>query len=1789
MRVRTLSLPVWSLWVVPQIMILGLLMMVPLARGENSAGPRSLVARRGWWKMEPALVKALEMRLGPDIGLRGVPDTVADEEIEVLVRARAGSDLSPHLSRRLVRPFVDPLGLQLVIGRLRLANLEKLLACEAVVQVQLPESPLDPPRLEEPGPAGKRPEPGSPDKDWFEVSHIHRSRAAWENGYTGQGVKVMVNDSGIDFCHPDLDGTWATVDQPASPYHGWPLMFDSYSMYLLARDQAYGEQNLAAGRGDYADTSATCSSNACQYQPLNAANPYSYTLPATSRSGTYHLGSHPDHWLDWEGEGRAAVLVVDEQSAGVYDTVYVDLDHNHDFRNDSPARRSSPTACGTYGSRDYSGGLVYFIADGVHPVPAGDWLWQLSPPDNGCLVAFAVVDFVEPGGSNHGQICASAVAAQGVINGGAPAFKPPYAGPGDGVVLGAARDAKLVSNGNTFQAPAADDAYLFAALGYDGQPNTNDDSQIVTNSFGSSSTANDGWDLYSRMVDAIQLAWGPSLSIVFAAGNGAPGYGTLAPPIPHGGITVGASTEFGSAGQDGIRDGDRITWGDMAPFSDRGPSAQGGIGIHVVAGGARGTGLVAVNERPDDVAAAWGVWGGTSRACPTAGGNLALVYDAYRQAHGSWPSYLEARALLMAGARSLNYDPLIMGAGMVDAERSTTIAAGTHNGGGGGLYTLPAVWNAGDYRGATYPAFANLVFAATSSTQTFTVSNTGAAAFTASLSARHLVKSADDVYFSWTTGQVSDEGEYDPDKPDYLREISDLIPPGTDLFLARIILPLSELDSDGDYQYDSRWTLLAYDWSDDGDGQLWHDFDHNGVVNSGELDPDDQYVRFVYDSNCSTTKAVVVQRPLERMHDGIYLGLVHGDRSPAIPQSHFQVRLEFYSFAAWDWVSLPESVSVPASGQATFDARLEVPAATPAGIYQGTVLLEYDGHLATIPVAANVAVELADEPIELAGAAANDPTLRYNNGVVQGHFSWSWRADSGDWRFFFIDVPEQPAGARLMVHTTWDDEPGLTDLDTLIFGPVAEPDFGDANLEYFGPYTLGIIGGSPNRNVEAGVWLFDTSSGGHEDFNSAPLVGGLHVIAIHNVLTQGHPDGFDVPFTVTVGRLLASPADLLVDAHASTGEVPLALTTEIPLAAIEAAAFGLSCPPTPISGEIAQDAISTHTIAIADGGVLEVVLDGHDLDDLDLFLFDPQGNRVATSASGAADERVRITRPEDGDWQAMIHGYRIMDGTSPFELTINAIQGTDITVVSVGSGPFAAGDTIPVELAYTLPEGECTPLSGILVYGPPGGNRLAIPLTVDVLLSDHIALVPGIAHSPGAQASAWRSNLAVVNRGHRTAEMLLSFRPNDFADPSINVNHRLGPGATIEWADVLVSCFGLDEQTSARGVVQIGADSPLAITARTYNQTEQGSFGQYLPALTADDGLGEGVVGVIPQLKKTSAFRTNVAALNLGATSCDVAISLYRGDSSQVGTTATLTVLPGRYQQADDIFGSGHTAAGSQEIAYATVTVVTPGGTVWAFASLVDNATGDPTTIGVRRVQEGPYQVAGVAHAPGSAGTQWRTNLAVVNRNPGAAELELTFYPYDPAAEPLAIARTVAAGATAEWEDLLVSQFGLAVTEAFKGTLHIAADHPLAIAARTYNQTVEGTLGQYLPALTAAQALGPGDFGLIPQLKRTADFRSNLGLLNLGPAICQVTIRLHRETGQQVGADVGVTLAPGRYWQGDDIFGAAYSGAGRRELAYATVTVETADGQVWAYGSVVDNASGDPTTIPILVEGPGGN
>ncbi len=220
------------------------------------------------------------------------------------------------------------------------------------------------------------------------------------------------------------------------------------------------------------------------------------------------------------------------------------------------------------------------------------------------------------------------------------------------------------------------------------------------------------------------------------------------------------------------------------------------------------------------------------------------------------------------------------------------------------------------------------------------------------------------------------------------------------------------------------------------------------------------------------------------------------------------------------------------------------------------------------------------------------------------------------------------------------------------------------------------------------------------------------------------------------------------------------------------------------------------------------------------------------------------------------------------------------------------------------------------------------------------------------------------------------------------------------------------------------------------------------------------------------------------------------------------------------------------------------------------------------------FLVPAVVHAAGAAGTQWRTSVVCLNLGAASNQLTLTLVT---GSGPLVRTVTLDARATIEWTDIVVDLFD--TSEATSGALHIAAQQPLLATSRTYNQAPTGTFGQYLPALAISDGLASGDIGYLLQLKGGDDFRTNVGYACLGDTTCEVELVLYDSWGATIGDARYVTVSAGEWSQDNDIF--SLTGAGAQELAYATLEAMTGE-SFWAYASVVDNNTGDATTIPVI-------
>jgi hypothetical protein len=1212
----------------------------------------------------------------------------------------------------------------------------------------------------------------------------HNFTGAWQAGYTGTGVTASVLDGGTDWGHPDLIGTWQTwsaqdvADANANGlwvdpnWVGWPKAFDPYDTLVFLQAPDFVDAGLSwytntttgactlvrsrdghddnRGHDDRKNNNKTCNvAFATKTGPsrnLNVAAgtaPHTYSFPASwSKSGTVKLSSHPDDYLLQLYGERPAVLLTDPNTAGVYDTAYVDLNDDFDFADEKPVTKSSPVSYRDLngdGYTDLSGGLLYFIADGNTTIPGGvTEFGVVDKPAAGSMLAWTG-DF-DPGIEGHGTLTASNVVGQGVVNGKAVSFndlksKRNRDGTIPGMVLGGAPNAKL--------APMGDIYFAFDFSKQFGYLLTNEYGVNVTsNSYGSSDIDNDGMDAGSQEADIIHnFIGGRTVTPLFSTGNGGPGFGTVTAPSPVLGIQVGASTQFGATGWDSVANYSQVTDNDVIEWSNRGPGANGRPGTDLVADGSYSDGDATLNTVIDG-RNAWVTWGGTSRSTPVAVGATALVYQAYKAAHGSFPLSTTVKSILKSSAQDLGYDSYVQGAGSLDAGKAVSAAVGSQG------FVTPDEWRPNtDPAAAGQPAFPQTINPGQSATRSFAINGPGSW----TVSDRQLGKIATDS-FAWTSSSVSQESTPNFNAPDYLMDITSKIKahPDADLIVIRANYPHSEFDGNNDSQTDQSWRLLAYNWTDvNHNGRLWRDKNGNGVVNhtdkstSSNIDgfndlnfdrsemDQGEYARFFYHRPGSNALTGFVNHPNQRMADGIYLGLQHSKAGPA-DQTHFSVEIDYYKNSDWSWLS-----TSPVSG-GTFSATLAVPADAPYGAYEGAIVASNGSSSSVIPVTASVAAVATQDsdgnitaPLTFGGNAtatsASNANQLYNNGTFFGANDWTWREESGDWRFFNFQVPNPvPDGTLFLTDTTWDDA-GPTDLDTLLFGPSANSYqlFGGSS-PVFAPYILDTIGKSQNAYVGSGTWLFNTATNGPEDVVAAPASDGLHSVVQHGVNFNG--DKFDVGFKSTVGTASVSPTELTGDTTDGAGSFDVTFKSSVPLDGLAAAAYGLSQPKV-TTEHVAQDDPNDPSTASTKVGFTvnhasraTIKVDVGSSDDVDLYVYYDANNdhaftpdeRVGASTGGTgADEEVDLVAPGDGDYQVWLHGFQVSGSAATAGLSLDIPQGNDITVTGP-SGAIPANTPQTIHVTYSnaaLVDGGT--YEGELLLGPTiAPTAVTIPISI---------------------------------------------------------------------------------------------------------------------------------------------------------------------------------------------------------------------------------------------------------------------------------------------------------------------------------------------------------------------------------------------------------------------------------------------------------------------------------------------
>jgi hypothetical protein len=212
--------------------------------------------------------------------------------------------------------------------------------------------------------------------------------------------------------------------------------------------------------------------------------------------------------------------------------------------------------------------------------------------------------------------------------------------------------------------------------------------------------------------------------------------------------------------------------------------------------------------------------------------------------------------------------------------------------------------------------------------------------------------------------------------------------------------------------------------------------------------------------------------------------------------------------------------------------------------------------------------------------------------------------------------------------------------------------------------------------------------------------------------------------------------------------------------------------------------------------------------------------------------------------------------------------------------------------------------------------------------------VPAGAHAAGELGSLWITDMTLRNRtsNYANVEIFLLVRDQDNTN-AVSITDLIAGETALALPDLILDRFGEDSLASA---FRICADESLQVSTRTYNQSAGGTFGQGIPGVISTS-VGSSAVYLIA-LYENAQFRTNVGFVNTSDQPGTVTISFYDGSSTLLATQ-DYDLLPYEYRQRGKIFRE----VTSDPINNGWVRVTASGTEVIAYASVVDNSTGDGT------------------------------------------------------------------------------------------------------------------------------------------------------------------------------------------------------------------------------------------------------
>jgi hypothetical protein len=217
-------------------------------------------------------------------------------------------------------------------------------------------------------------------------------------------------------------------------------------------------------------------------------------------------------------------------------------------------------------------------------------------------------------------------------------------------------------------------------------------------------------------------------------------------------------------------------------------------------------------------------------------------------------------------------------------------------------------------------------------------------------------------------------------------------------------------------------------------------------------------------------------------------------------------------------------------------------------------------------------------------------------------------------------------------------------------------------------------------------------------------------------------------------------------------------------------------------------------------------------------------------------------------------------------------------------------------------------------------------------------VIPAAGTGPGFNESRWQTEVTLHNSTSRPVDVLMTFR--DQGGAAITHSQHLPALRTMAIPDIVKTVFGREAATGAIEIADTDSDPRnIAVTSRTSNFTNEGEFGQDIPAIELADAAQTGDVTAITGPSSVAKYRFNFGLYVVSEAT--VQWELIRADGTVAATKSVDYRGATQHQYNQGVVSLFQATPQDSDVVHATVTK----GAAVFYGSVINQQSNDPSYV----------------------------------------------------------------------------------------------------------------------------------------------------------------------------------------------------------------------------------------------------